>query len=230
MLAHFFEIECYMNFQRKYLFRFLVLLFCIELYGSKFAHAQATFRLSSSILIVEEGKGEATLAIKNETGGALLAVTKLQTVPENPIQRLMVSPPVARVESGDTQILRFFLVENKPFDVEQYERVSIEGVPPKQDNTVQFSVRQDIPVIIRPKGLSYEEQPWKYLHIQRNQQGVVVRNTGRYVIRMTQSMQLLPSKLEMNMPRTYILPGESLQIPAKVDVSDTVVRIKPASL
>ncbi|WP_157692746.1 fimbria/pilus chaperone family protein [Burkholderia sp. ABCPW 11] len=194
------------------------------------SHAD-NLKLESSVVLVDAGKGEASLGVLNNDKGPLLMVTRLEKIPEEPVQRLTVTPPVARVEPGDTQVVRFFLVSKDDIKVEHLERVSFEGVPPKDDNSVHISIRQNIPVIIRPKNLARNDEPWKLLTWARNASGFSVKNHGPYVVRMAQAATLLPSKTAVALPRTYILPGETLDIKTKApSASDTDIEISPASL
>lgn len=194
------------------------------------SHAD-NLKLESSVVLVDAGKGEASLGVLNNDKGPLLMVTRLEKIPEEPVQRLTVTPPVARVEPGDTQVVRFFLVSQDDIKVEHLERVSFEGVPPKDDNSVHIAIRQNIPVIIRPKNLARNDEPWKLLTWSRTASGFSVKNPGPYVVRMAQAATLLPSKTAVALPRTYILPGETLDIKTKApNASDTDIEISPASL
>ncbi|WP_302054937.1 fimbria/pilus chaperone family protein [Burkholderia multivorans] len=209
--------------------------YCVTMFASlalfsTMSHADS-LKLESSVVLVDAGKGEASLGVLNNDKGPLLMVTRLEKIPEEPTQRLTVTPPVARVEPGDTQVVRFFLVSKDDIKVEHLERVSFEGVPPKDDNAVHISIRQNIPVIIRPKNLARNDEPWKLLAWARTASGFSVKNPGPYVVRMAQAATLLPSKTPIALPRTYILPGETLDIKVKApNASDTDIEISPASL
>ncbi len=161
-------------------------------------------------------------------------VTKVEPIPEDPQDLLLVNPPIARVEPGDTQIVRFLLkprAEGQPeIKTEHLMRASFEGVPPKENNKVNFSIRQNIAVIIHPGGLAKAEAPWKLLIWQRDSEGMIVKNPSPYVVRFTPALTLLPSQTPATLPRTFILPGESLRVSVKsVPSADHQVRMHPAS-
>jgi len=56
-----------------------------------------------------------------------------------------------------------------------------------------------------------------------------VRNETPYVVRLAQELQLLPSRSGALLPRTYVLPGESISVPAMATTA-TQVRFLPATV
>lgn len=196
-----------------------------------FSNAVAgTLRLETSVVVVNADTGEGTLSIKNEDTIPLLLITKLENLPEDPESMLLVTPPVARIEPTNSQVVRFLLKKNTTLKTERMMRVSFESVAPKELGKVRIGINQNIPVIIRPLNLPQDDQPWKHLDWQLSGDQMTVTNPSPYVVRLAQTMQLVPAGTVI-LPRTYLLPGESLKIsvPPKVKNSRSV-KIEPASL
>jgi len=202
--------------------------------GNTASYAVGTLQLETSVVIVNTGEQEGTLAVRNTADMPLLMITKVEPILEGSQDLLLVNPPITRVEPGDTQIVRFLLKprgEGQPeIKTEQLMRVSFEGVPPKENNKVNFSIRQNIPVIIHPGGLAKADSPWQSLTWQREGDELVVKNPTSYVIRFTPALILLPSGTAATLPRTYILPGEAVRASVKsVPPGDDHVRMHPKS-
>src|SRR5260364_153820 len=68
---------------------------------------------------------------------------------------IIIAPPVARVEGGEVQLVRISLQAPQPLKVEQYKRIVFEGIPQSSrgaETQVGFTVGQNLPLVIRPKG------------------------------------------------------------------------------
>jgi P pilus assembly chaperone PapD len=209
-------------------FGVLCLLMSIE------SNAAGTLHLETSVVVVDTDDQEGTLGVRNSANLPLLMISKVESIPEDPQDLLLVNPPIARVEPGDTQIVRFLLkprgADQPEISTEHLMRASFEGIPPKETNKVNFSIRQNIPVIVHPSRLAKEDEPWKLLTWQREADGLSVKNPSPYVVRLTPALTLLPSQTSASLPRTYVLPGESLHVSVKaMSAADTQVRLHPAS-
>ncbi|MDA8485588.1 fimbria/pilus chaperone family protein [Pseudomonas resinovorans] len=189
----------------------------------------------TSVVLVDEGKGEAEIKITNTDSASALLHTSLETIAEDPEVLLFATPPVARVEAGETQLVRFILQSKAPLQHQRLMRVTFEGIPmseSKKPNSVGVTYRQNLPVIISPKGLAPESAPWKHLKWSMCNQKLRVVNDSPYVVRMALQGSLLPSGGQINFPRTYLLPNTSLDLPlaSGAEVSASQVRIHPASV
>ena len=56
-----------------------------------------------------------------------------------------------------------------------------------------------------------------------------MRNDTPYVVRLAQELLLLPGDGKALLPRTYVLPGEALSVPASSSQAKTV-RLQPATV
>lgn len=190
----------------------------------------------TSVVIVYEEKGEAAVNVQNSDARPSLLNVTLQDIPEDAEPLLFVTPPVSRVEPGESQLVRFILRNAKPLTFQRLKRVVFEGIPPKNKlepgrATVAVNIRQNLPVIVHPKGLPMNREPWKGLTWSIANGELTVRNDTPYVVRMGQEIHLLPMMVALNVPAAYVLPGavHSLPVPASAG-SATSVRLYPATV
>lgn len=198
-------------------------------------HSQATGMLpETSVVIVEQDDGEGAINIKNTDAFPVLLLTTLQNIKDDKEILLSITPPVARVEPGKTQRVRFILTSKAPLKTERLARVVFEGVPPQQKgkNEVRMTVRQNLPVIIRPAGLEKDLAPWKRLTWKQSGNSLTVSNPSPYVVRLGQGISTLPDNIAWTLPNSYILPGQILTLTPdgnKTAGSATQARISPAT-
>ncbi len=208
-------------------------IFLIILSASNFAFATGMLP-ESPIVIVDQGDGEAAINIKNSDPVPMLLITSLQGSPDGTDSLLTVTPPAARVESGQSQRVRFIMTSPEPLKTERFERVVFEGVPPqtKDNSEVRVTVRQNLPVIIRPAGLAKDLTPWKNLRWEVRGDTLRVSNDSPYVVRLNEAVQTLPDNTGWTLPQSYILPGQNLTatlMDSKKPGSARHVRIAPAT-
>jgi P pilus assembly chaperone PapD len=190
----------------------------------------------TSVVIVYEDKGEASVNVRNsDTRPSLLHVT-LQDIAEDAEPLLFVTPPVSRVEPGANQLVRFILRNAEPLKTQRLKRVLFEGLQPKNKlepgrATVAVNIRQNLPVILHPKGLAPNREPWKGLTWSIVGGELTVTNDTPYVVRMGQEVHLLPMMASMRIPSAYILPGARhvVAVPESARAA-TAVRLYPATV
>lgn len=188
----------------------------------------------TTVVVLYEQDGEATINIRNTDAGPALLHSVIENVPEDLESLLIVTPPISRVEGGDTQLVRFISTLKAPLKTQRLKRVSFEGIPQVRTDggaTIGITLRQNLPLILHPHGLPRHNTPWELLKWKRNGLHLTVHNDSAYVVRLAPELQLQPHKGAATLPRTYILPGEVLT--AKVDGTlDGVasVEIQPATV
>ncbi|KGA36628.1 MULTISPECIES: fimbria/pilus chaperone family protein [Pectobacterium] len=198
-------------------------------------NAHATGMLpESSVVIVEESDGEGAINLKNTDTFPVLLLTTLKDIEQDEEKLLIITPPTARVEPGKTQRVRFMLTTKTPLKTERLKRVVFEGVPPQQkdNNVVRMTVRQNLPVIIRPAGLARDEAPWKRLIWSLKEGKLSVHNPSPYVVRLGAGVTTLPDRSTWVLPHAYILPGQQLMLTSEVKKTGGAtdrVKISPAT-
>lgn len=189
----------------------------------------------TSVVIIHEAEGEAAVSVTNTDSQLALLHVTLEDIPEDTESLLVVTPPLSRVEASKSQLVRFILQSQQPLQTQRLKRVIFEGMPQGRPATeagharVGVTVRQNLPVIIHPKGLAPNRTPWTGLTWSLNDGTLQVRNDTPYVVRLAQELRLLPGKGRAMLPRTYVLPGESLSVPVTGGAASKV-RLQPATV
>lgn len=191
----------------------------------------------TSVVIVNEADGEATIKVRNTDPKTALLYVNLLDIPEDRQPLLLVSPAVSRVDADQSQVVRFILrTDAGPLTAQRLKRVTFEGIPPidptsKGAARIGVGVRQNLPVIIHPKGLAPKRDPWTLLHWSQSSNRLTLANDSPYVVRLAQRVTLLPMNVQADLPRTYVLPGENLTVDLPEAVRGaTSVRLHPATV
>lgn len=191
------------------------LLTCTFIFSLTFPALALVMKPETSMVMVNEDGG--SLNVTNTGDKEALLYVKVYDLPDakQPQPKLLVTQPVTRVGAGKTQRVRFIMSSNGPLQGEYMKRVIIEGIPPKQDdsqNQIGINIRQDLPVIIHPKALAVQADPWKNLQWSAVAGKLQVSNPSEYVVRIGQNVTLAPSLKKASLSKSYILPGETLQL------------------
>ncbi|WP_269137525.1 fimbria/pilus chaperone family protein [Pseudomonas sp. PGPR40] len=189
----------------------------------------------TSVVIVNEADGEASVSVTNTDATLALMHVTIENIPEDTEALVFVTPPLARVEASKTQLVRFILQSEKPLLTQRLKRVIFEGIPQGKTATepgharVGVTVRQNLPLILHPKGLAPNRTPWTDLQWSLQNGQLTVRNDTPYVVRLGQEVQLLPAKVNAMLPKTYVLPGEHISMKV-AEGAATQVRFQPATV
>ncbi|TKC91234.1 fimbrial chaperone protein [Trinickia terrae] len=193
--------------------------------SAQLTHAAGMLPESTAVLI-DEDNGEASMNLRNTDPVPALLYSTIQAVPEDKNPPLVLTPPVARVEPDKTQLVRFMLTNTEPLKVERYARVTFDGIPEKKDDgkaKVTLTVRQSLPIVIHPKSLAVDNEPWKRLKWYRDGDKLAVVNDSPYVVRMEQKLVLQPGNVSAGLAKTYLVPGERAQVElTKTDAKEAV--------
>lgn len=210
-------------------------LFCagVLLCFNSVAHADGMLP-ETTVVVLYEAQGEATINIKNTDPGPALLHSVVENVPEDVEPLLIVTPPITRVEAGETQLVRFIATLKEPLKTQRLKRVSFEGIPQARGPggaTIGITLRQNLPLILHPKDLPVHDTPWELLKWKRAGKSLTVHNDSAYVVRLEPQVQLLPQGGLATLPRTYVLPGEALAVQVDGALEGvTGVEIRPATL
>lgn len=213
----------------------MTLLWCASLYFYLSAMAMADgMQPETTVVVLYEEDAEATITIKNTDPGPALLHSVVENIPEDLEPLLIVTPPITRVEGGDTQLVRFIGTSKVPLKTQRLKRVSFEGIPQASvpgGATIGITLRQNLPLILHPQGLPRHQTPWELLKWKREGERLTVHNDSAYVVRLALDVQLLPQKHLATLPRTYILPGEVLTATVDGPLKDlAAVEIQPATV
>lgn len=198
------------------------------------SHANASgMKLETSVVVVNTDEGEGVMTLKNTDPTPVLLSSSVENLPGDTEDSLVVTPPVVRVNPGDSQTVRFML-KTPPKAVEQFKRAIFEGIPAsdKTADKLQITLRQNVPLIIHPAGLKENGEPWTLLKWEQvGSDSLKVTNTGAYVIRMSPTISVLPQNLNGSLPRSYILPGDTVTVKFSDKLTSVQkVKMTPANL
>lgn len=211
----------------------LLLSMCINLVGCGVALADG-MEPETTVIVLDEADGEASMNVKNTDSTPALLHSAIENVAQDTETLVVITPPVARVDAGERQMVRFLLVAKEPLKTQRLKRVTFEGIPQARVGsgaTIGISLRQNLPLILHPKGLPKHNAPWQLLTWHLKGKTLSVRNDSPYVVRLADEVVLNPQKHKVHLPRTYVLPGEALSVPVEVAVAGTTsVTIAPATV
>ncbi|MGS0892105.1 fimbria/pilus chaperone family protein [Burkholderia stagnalis] len=196
------------------------------------AHAMGVVP-ETSVVIVDEADGEGTISIRNTDDRPTLLHTTIEPIPDDPVELVIATPPIARVEAGAVQLVRFVLAGSEPLAAQRLARVSFSGIPPKRrgGNEIQTIIRQNLPVLIQPRDLARNDAPWELLTWSIDHGELIVRNDSRYVVRLEQKVQLLPTQQIVSLPAPYLLAGQTRRVAlARGAATPERVRLFPATV
>ncbi|WP_306715563.1 fimbria/pilus chaperone family protein [Burkholderia dolosa] len=185
----------------------------------------------TSVVLIDEAVGEATMKVRNTDDKSALLYTIIEHVPDDQEKLFTVTPPVARVDPGQTQLVRFILTNKTPLKTERLARVVFDSIGERKDpdaSVVAIRVRQNLPVIIHPKGLAVNREPWKLLKWEAVDGKLRVVNASPYVVRLGATVEVFPMKKQAYLPNTYMLPGQSTYVMMPKDDKRKGAPRKPA--
>jgi len=183
----------------------------------------------TTVVILYEEEGEASIQIKNTDGGPALLHSAVESIPEDLEALVVITPPVIRVDAGESQLVRFLSANGEPLKTQRLKRVPQRKTGPGA--TVGVTLRQNLPLILHPKGLARHPAPWKELTWHLEKSRLVVRNDSPYVVRLSPELELNPHKVSVMLGRDYVLPGEALAV--EIDATQpaaTSVTLQPATV
>lgn len=188
----------------------------------------------TTVVILFEEDGEATINIKNTDSGPALLHSVIENVPEDQEPLLIVTPPITRVEAGETQLVRFLSTLKTPLKTQRLKRISFEGIPQARGPggaTIGITLRQNLPLILHPQGLARHQAPWELLKWKRQGDRLSVHNDSAYVVRLALDVQLMPDRQVAKLARSYVLPGETLHVQTRGSLAQvSSVVIQPATV
>ncbi|HIE5388935.1 TPA: fimbria/pilus chaperone family protein [Enterobacter cancerogenus] len=188
----------------------------------------------TTLLMIDEASHGGVMNVKNTDTIPTLLYTSIVDSEDDAGVKLTVTQPLVRLEPGQEQQVRFILETDKPLTVEHYKRVIFEGIPPKTSDKnvkVGINIRQSLPVLIHPETLPVVTDAWTLLSWSVAGKEVQVKNSSPYVVRFNTNVTLLPSRTEGVLNKTFILPGETMnvQMDKPAGSADNAVEFSPAS-
>lgn len=180
-----------------------------------FHSAHAEIAPSSSAILIESGKQESSIDIKNNGDKSVLLYSKIRKLPDDNLAggTLYTDPQVILVAAGDTQSVRVIYRNNTTDNKEHIARVIFTGLPPQSDiseGKVKILIGQDLPVVVNLRKNIEQKDMWQIVQYRINQGELCIRNPSAKVFRFVPSMTIDEMKNELSFGKPYVLPGEEL--------------------
>ncbi|HGH0375346.1 TPA: fimbria/pilus chaperone family protein [Yersinia enterocolitica] len=212
----------YNRFKSFLVFNVLVLLSCWSLASN------ASFKLESTTVILKESEGRASFTIDNTSANPILLVTKLIDIDGKDFSKqILISPPVTRIDAGQSQQVNFVLKKGAVLDNEVLLKAAFEGVEQVSGNATVMPIRQEIGFLIQPSAVPQIKNPWEELVFSASGNNLTIKNPGKHVVRLGPQVVLVPSNEVVPLGNPYIMPGTSKQFSIKS--SPTSVKVTPLS-
>lgn len=190
--------------------------------------AHASFQLESMGVVLEENIGRVNFSIKNTSSEPILLATKLADLDDKEFSKsVLISPPIARIDAGQSQQVHFVLKQGTTLTHEVMLKASFEGIGQAVDNSARMPVRQSVGLIIQPRAVAVSKAPWEDLHLTIKEGYLVIKNEGPHVVRLAPQLVLLPSKINASLDNYFLMAGEEVKVGVKG--KPTAVAIVPLS-
>jgi fimbrial chaperone protein len=176
-----------------------------------------SFALESTTVILRERDGQTAFNITNEGDRPLLLLTRLDDLGGPPMAgKILIAPPITRIDPGQSQQVNFILKQGPPLRHEVMLKVSFEGITPQTgDSALTMPVRQEIAFLIQPAAVPKSGSPWQDLKLSLDGDALVLRNPGRHVIRLARDLRLEPGDTPANLGQAWLMPGETRRVTIK---------------
>lgn len=174
----------------------------------------ATFTLESTTVILDEREAQVAFNVKNDGDKPLLLVSRLDNLDGgNFAGRILISPPITRIDPGQSQQVNYSLKKGPPLDREVMLKASFEGVTQKTSESVMvIPIRQEIGFLVQPAAVPKTSAPWQELELSVNGEDLVLENPGKHVIRLSRTVTLMQGKQTVSLDHAYVMPGEKQRI------------------
>ncbi|CAI0698225.1 fimbria/pilus periplasmic chaperone [Serratia ficaria] len=179
--------------------------------------AHATIKLEKISILVDQKKGESTLRVDNIGNYSVLLFS---SVADNALSQrgkdplFILSPPVARIDPGKSQLVRIMLNDPAQLDPtrQQMRHLYFQEIPDmgKGDNLLKVNARHRVVAVASPEALKENKTPWRDLVWQPQQDRLQLKNTGPYVVRLVPSIRQLPGNQPLILEQPYLLPGQTI--------------------
>ncbi|CFQ34932.1 fimbria/pilus chaperone family protein [Yersinia aleksiciae] len=212
----------YKRFNSLFILVLLVLLSCWSI------ASYASFKLESTTVMLKEGEGRTSFTIDNTSTHPILLVTKLADLDgKNLSKQILISPPVTRIDAGQSQQVNFVLKKGTVLDTEVLLKASFEGVEQVPGNATVMPIRQEIGFLIQPDAVPQIKTPWQELVFSTSGNQLIIKNPSKHVVRLGPQVIVVPSNEVVALGNPYIMPGATKQF--AITSVPTSVKVRPLS-
>ena len=188
-------------------------------------NAFSNIQLETMTVILDSSEPRKAFNVKNISKNPVLLATSVNDIDEKDkiTQYIMITPPIVRIEPGESQQINFILKENNDIKDEKILKASFQSVVELKNSTTQMPIRQDIAMLVTPADLVITQEPWSNLVVSQSGNNIFLQNKGRQVIRLSKSITLLPENKSVNINQFYLRPGERIQVLSEGKTDNLVI-------
>ncbi|WP_176091188.1 fimbria/pilus chaperone family protein [Burkholderia ambifaria] len=192
------------------------------------AHA-STFTLESTTVIFDEREQRVAFNVKNDGESPILLVSKLEDLEADSkiSQRILIAPPIARIDPGQSQQVNYALKKGTKLGREYLLKASFEGIAQQGKGSMVMPIRQEIGFIVQPSSVPHTKTPWQSLKLVADGKQLTVSNPSPHVVRLVPELTVMPSGKVATLDHPYLMPGESHTL--DIEGSPEQVKITPLS-
>lgn len=177
--------------------------------------ASAEILPSSSAVLIESGKQESTIDIKNNGDKSVLLYSKIRRLPDDNLAggTLYTEPQAIVIGPGDIQSIRVIYRTNTPDVKEHIARVVFTGLPPKDevsDGKVKILIGQDLPVVVNVRKDIEQKDMWQRVQYQLVRGDLCISNPSAKVFRFSPLVNIDEGGSKITFKKPYVLPQETL--------------------
>ncbi|UYP72468.1 fimbria/pilus periplasmic chaperone [Pantoea dispersa] len=177
--------------------------------------ALAEITPSSSAVIIEAGKNEASIDIKNNGNKSVLLYSKIRKLPDDNLAHgtLFTEPQVILLAPGDTQSIRIIYRTNTPDSHEHIARVVFTGLPPQDEvseGKIKILIGQDLPVVVNLRKNIEQKDMWQIVKYRLDEGKLCIQNPSAKVFRFVPTMNTDEKHITVTFNKSYVLPGEEM--------------------
>jgi P pilus assembly chaperone PapD len=189
--------------------RFALRFIALCLFGAANGHA-TSFTLEAGSVLLYEDEGRTSFNVTNTGNDPILLVSKVEDLKEGDIaHRILLTPPITRIEPRQSQLIHYILREGETLQREHMLAASFEAIPVKSQNTATINVNHVIPLIAYPKSIARTDDPWRDLVAQYGKGSLEIRNNGKHVVRLLSHIRTHPQGTDIALEHPYLMPGET---------------------
>ncbi|HEP0304231.1 MULTISPECIES: fimbria/pilus chaperone family protein [unclassified Providencia] len=194
---------------------------------SGFAHAN--FQLETMTVILDAAESRKVFNVKNTSKEPILLSTKVADIEggEALSKDVMISPPIVRIEPEQSQQINFVLKKGVNLSHEALLKVSFQGVGATKVNSAKMPIRQDVAMLIQPANMTVSQTPWDALDVTQQGDQLILKNTGKQVVRLAPNFTALPGNEGYSLGQFYLRPDESKSITVNGKLSE--IKLIPLS-
>jgi fimbrial chaperone protein len=162
-------------------------------------------KLSTTISVTNRGKQATGIQVRAYAWSQSNNADQLE-----PTKDLLVSPPIAELQAGQTQLIRVLL--RKPAGgAEDTYRIFIDQIPPAgSESGIRIALRLSLPVFVSPTRKTASDLEWRLVSAEGGKAELIARNRGARHVRLGNLSLAGPSGTQFDMPNVaafYVLPG-----------------------